>query len=113
MLKPLRTLIRRGLELTGLIGPYYRFVERRLARAPVEAVDDGRPMPPADLLVAVAGGPEQASFSERGRSDAGKFLDLAQAAGADADEPIAVLDWGCGCGRIARWIAPEITAQGG
>ena len=67
MLKPLRRLIRRGLELTGLIGPYYRFVERRLARAPVEAVDDGRPMPPADLLVAVTGGAEQESFSERGR----------------------------------------------
>jgi ubiquinone/menaquinone biosynthesis C-methylase UbiE len=23
------------------------------------------------------------------------------------------LDWGCGCGRIARWLAPEVAATGG
>jgi SAM-dependent methyltransferase len=113
VLRPLRRLVRRGLEGTGLIGPYYRFIERRLARAPSEAVDDGRPMPPPDLLVAVAGGAGQRWFSERGQADAGKFLGLARDAGVKTDGAITVLDWGCGCGRIARWIAPELAERGG
>ena len=45
-LKPLRRLVRRGLERAGLIGPYYRWRERRRARLPSAAVEDGRPMPP-------------------------------------------------------------------
>ena len=49
MPKPLRRLARRRLarrlmERTGLIGPYYRWLERRQARTLDEApVDDGRP----------------------------------------------------------------------
>jgi SAM-dependent methyltransferase len=113
VIKAARRIIRRGLELTGLIAPYYRYLERRLARAPSQAVDDGRPMPPPDLLVAVAGGAGQGWFSERGQADAAKFLALARAAGVEVDGAITVLDWGCGCGRIARWIAPELTARGG
>jgi SAM-dependent methyltransferase len=113
MLKRLRRLGRRALELTGLIGPYYRWVERRLARAPGAAVDDGRPMPPAELLVAVAGGAGQAWFSERGQADAAKFTGLAAEAGLNTTGRLDVLDWGCGCGRIARWLAPDVVGRGG
>jgi SAM-dependent methyltransferase len=111
MLKRLRRLGRRALELTGLIGPYYRWVERRLARAPGGSVDDGRPMPPPDLLVAVAGGAGQAWFSERGQADAAKFMRLAAEAGLKGK--LDVLDWGCGCGRIARWVAADVVGRGG
>ena len=113
MIKPLRRAARRLLEVTGLIGPYYRWVEGRLARTDSPPVDDGRPMPPPDLLVAVAGGAGQAWFSERGQADAAKFLRLAAGAGLETDGRLDVLDWGCGSGRIARWLAPDIVARGG
>ena len=99
------------MERTGLIGPYYRMVERRVARATFEAFDDGRPMPPPDLAMAVAGTAGQRWFSEQGRGDAAKFIGLAKAHGLTG--PLDVLDWGCGCGRIARWTAPDVLAAGG
>ncbi len=113
LLKKARRLIRRGMERTGLIGPYYHAVERRLAGQPTETVDDGRPMPPPYFRVATSGTARQAWFSERGRADAAKFVDLAQAHGIDTRLARNVLDFGCGCGRIARWLASDIIAAGG
>lgn len=113
MLQPLRRLVRRLMERTGLIGPYYRWLERRQARALAEApVDDGRPMPPAELVVLVSG-PSRAWFSERGKADAEAFRALAARHGADVAAGLDVLDFGCGAGRIARWLAPEVIAAGG
>lgn len=113
MLRPLRRIARRVLERTGLIGPYYRWLERRQARSLDEAaVDDGRPMPPAELVVLVSG-PSRAWFSERGRADAAAFAALAARHGADVAAGLDVLDFGCGAGRIARWLAPEVIAAGG
>lgn len=111
MFRALRTSVRRIMERTGLIGPYYRMVERRVARATFEVFDDGRPMPPPDLAMAVAGSAGQRWFSEQGQSDAAKFMGLAKAHGLAG--PLDVLDWGCGCGRIARWTAPDIVAARG
>ncbi len=101
------------MERTGLIGPYYRMVERRVARASFEAFDDGRPMPPPDLTMAVSGSGGQRWFSQQGQADAAKFLRLARAHGLETDGPLAVLDWACGCGRIARWLAADVIARGG
>ena len=112
MLRPLRRIARRVMERTGLIGPYYRWLERRSARAVGEAVDDGRPMPPAELVVLVSG-PSLRWFSERGRDDAAMFRALAARHGADVAAGLDVLDFGCGAGRIARWLAPEVIAAGG
>ena len=112
MLRPLRRIARRVMERTGLIGPYYRWLERRSARAVGEAVEDGRPMPPAELVVLVSG-PSLRWFSERGRDDAATFRGLAARHGADIATSLDVLDFGCGAGRIARWLAPEVIAAGG
>lgn len=109
---PLRRLVRRVLERTGLIAPYYRWLERRSARGLDEAVDDGRPMPPAELVVMVSG-PSRRWFSEQGRADAARFRELAASHGADVARGLDVLDFGCGAGRIARWLAPEVVAAGG
>ncbi len=111
MLRSLRTFVRRVMERTGLIGPYYRMVERRVARATFDAFDDGRPMPAPDLMMAVSGSAGQGWFSQRGQADAAKFMGLARKHGLTG--PLEVLDWGCGSGRIARWTAPDIVAAGG
>ena len=112
MSNPFRRLVRRALEATGLIGPYYRWLERRSARNMGGAVDDGRPMPPAELVVLVSG-PSLAWFSERGQEDADMFRGLAARHGADVALGLDVLDFGCGAGRIARWMAPDVIAAGG
>jgi SAM-dependent methyltransferase len=109
---PLRRLVRRLFERVGLIGPYYRWRERRSARAVDDDLDDGRPMPPADLVVLVSG-PSRRWFSERGREDADFFRGLAARHGADLAGGLDVLDFGCGAGRIARWLAPEVIAADG
>jgi SAM-dependent methyltransferase len=113
MTNPVRRLARRVLERTGLIAPYYRWLEQRQAAALAgEDVDDGRPMPPAELIVLVSG-PSRAWFSERGRADAAQFRELAARHGADVAAGLDVLDFGCGAGRIARWLGPEVIAAGG
>ena len=111
MLRSFRTFVRRVMERTGLIGPYYRMVERRVARASFDVFDDGRPMPPPDLMMAVSGSAGQTWFSQRGEADAAKFMGIARTHGLTG--PLEVLDWGCGSGRIARWTAPDIVAAGG
>lgn len=108
-----RRLARRFMEFTGLIGPYFRWQEHRIARRPGERVNDGRPMPPRDLIVAVSGTADERWFSERGRADATKFMQTAQRHGLDSAAPLTVLDWGCGCGRIARWVAEDVIRCGG
>lgn len=110
--KLLRRFARRTLERTGLIGPYYRWLEQRSVLAWDDDVDDGRPMPPPELVVLVSG-PSRRWFSERGREDAAMFRDLAARHGAVLERGLDVLDFGCGAGRIARWLAPEVIAGGG
>ena len=112
-IRRVRRLARRFMESTGLIGPYFRWLEHRMARRPGERVNDGRPMPPRDLIVAVSGTADERWFSERGRADATKFIQIAQRHGLDAAAALTVLDWGCGCGRISRWLAEDIIRGGG
>ena len=113
MWRQVRRGVRRGLEVTGLIGPYYRHLERRLAKATVQLVDDGRPMPPPELITLVSGAAGQVWFSEQGQADAAKFKALAKAHGCDITNGLDVLDFGCGSGRIARWMAPMVIDAGG
>lgn len=113
MASRLRRLARRVLERVGLIGPYYRWRERQAVRAAKdEAVEDGRPMPPTDLAMLVSG-PSRRWFSEQGRAHAQMIRGLAARHGADFEAGLDVLDFGCGAGRIARWLAPEVIAGGG
>jgi SAM-dependent methyltransferase len=101
------------LEKSGAIAVIFRGWERRAARRGGGDFADEHPMPPAELLVAVTGTASREWFSVRGRQDAELFARLAAEHGADLTEARVVMDFGCGCGRIARWLAPQVVGGGG
>jgi len=108
-----RRAVKLAVERTPLAGHLLRREERRLSRLPSPPFSDGRPFPPAELMVRVAGTAGQEWFSKSGQAHAVKLGALAQAHGLDATAGNTVLDFGCGCGRIARWLASDVQAAGG
>lgn len=87
------------LERLGLLVPTWRAYERvvgAVARGPVS--DGGLAVPPAYLRMLVAGTPSASAFLESGRLAAESIRAML------APELVGtVLDFGCGCGRVARW----------
>lgn len=111
----LRRVARRTLERVGLLGPIYRAAERRISRdfGDWAAVDNGLPTPSPHLVTLVAGHANLASFLSQGLHIADFIAALAKRRGSPIEAPGVVLDFGCGCGRLARWIAPQVIAAGG
>jgi SAM-dependent methyltransferase len=105
------------LDTVGMHGPVARLHERwRAARAPEEPyVDpDGVPFPPARLRVLVDwhGGPQD--FVDRGSATAAMIRQMvSRGGGVDLEGLGSILDFGCGCGRVARHWAklsgPELN----
>lgn len=103
----LRTLARN----TGLLSLYYRGLEYRNAMAfpkPPALAPDGKPLPNRLAMMRIGGVSDWKFFFERGRIDAETFVNVARAEGADPSNWRAILDWGCGCGRLARHM-PSFT----
>jgi SAM-dependent methyltransferase len=73
---------------------------------------DGWPVPPPALRAKVSWPADAGYFLVRGRAQAEFIRGLVARNGAPVEEMQAVLDFGCGCGRLARWWAdardPEI-----
>jgi len=73
--------------------------------------DDGLPLPPARLRAQI--GPLHADgsfFLRSGRRHAELIRDLLAEDGTPVDELGALLDWGCGCGRVLRhWHGLDST----
>jgi SAM-dependent methyltransferase len=70
------------------------------------AVDPaGRPLPPPALRILVSGTADPAFFLDTGRRQAELFRRLLEPHAGSMEDMSAILDFGCGCGRIARWWA--------
>jgi SAM-dependent methyltransferase len=102
-------IIRRRFPFRGLLArAYLRTIEqyRTLRGGSSELiVNDGPSLPPARLRVLVGGTADAEWFLESGKTHAAYLRELAAGAGKPIDRMGAILDLGCGCGRIARWFS--------
>ena len=112
MAEPVRWGVRRAaldvFDRLHLARPAVRAYELALAaksrsRSPAREVADGLPLPPARLRAQV--GPAHADaayFLRSGREHAQLIRDMLREGGTPVDELDALLDFGCGCGRVLR-----------
>lgn len=110
-----RSAIANGLDRTHLLRPVERVREGWLTLRAREdhLAFDGMPVPPARLRLLVDGRSGDAGrFLAIGSRMAAAIRGAASAAGTRPEEMSALLDFGCGCGRVARhWAGlrgPEI-----
>lgn len=89
----------RLLARLGLLGPAFRaWEEVRAARPRAAPCVEGPPLPPRRLMVRVAGTADPDWFVRSGRA---AYEAIAEHVPLEALD--SVLDFGCGCGRVARW----------
>ena len=102
----LRGLARRASWALGVPDLLYRLQERRMARAAPKgpAVHDGLPLPPALMRVMVIGTASSTEFLEGGKAHVDEFEAVLADQGRSFAAARAILDIGCGCGRLARWV---------
>jgi SAM-dependent methyltransferase len=103
----LKGVAREGLRRTGLSGPYYRARDRHrartaLRRAPVGIGPDGLPVPPPELITQVAGPTAVDEFLAGGARAADDIRGILERNGVAMRDLGAILDFGCGCGRVLR-----------
>lgn len=89
------------LDRLGLLLPTYRAYEAlRAVRGRGGESADGLPLPPARLRLMVAGVPQADWFLEGGQAAA---QSIREAVPVPLESMRSILDFGCGCGRVARW----------
>jgi SAM-dependent methyltransferase len=107
-------LKRRAIDVLGAVGlarPLYEARRRiRLGRIrdgePGEV--DGLPVPPPRLRFYAGDNADLGDFIEGGRKTAAMIAARVRAAGVGLESLEAILDFGCGCGRVARhWAGLE------
>lgn len=102
----MKTFFLRTLARVGLLRPAYRAYERLRGFRPAGDTTVGSPaLPPARLRVRVAGNADAAWFLEGGRLAEETLRGVLERAGARLEDMAAILDFGCGCGRVLRWLA--------
>jgi len=95
-----------ALRKAGLLRIAYQAYERTVAAKSADtqgrSAADGLPLPPSELVVLVAGSPNVDWFLRFGQSMFQILLESLQKEGVAVEKLSAVLDFGCGCGRILR-----------
>lgn len=108
-------LIRSRFPLKGaLIRTYLRMLERRRSYYTRDAdavIDSGLPVPPSRLRVLVNGIPDREWFLASGQAQANHLRKVTAEARQPVTEMGALLDFGCGCGRLMRWWAPGVAPR--
>jgi SAM-dependent methyltransferase len=86
-----------------LLRAYETYTTLRSARDREPREAGGYPVPPAKLRVLVSGTADPDFFLDTGRGQAELFRELYERHAGPLTEASAILDFGCGCGRLARW----------
>jgi SAM-dependent methyltransferase len=112
MLTAVRRSVRDQVSSLGLARPAARMLrvlkssDPRVALANAgfrrNGAPDGFPIPPPDLLFLVAGTTKISWFLEGGSLAAQTVREAMQRRGVAIDDLTAILDFGCGCGRVLR-----------
>jgi SAM-dependent methyltransferase/antitoxin component of MazEF toxin-antitoxin module len=98
-----------GIETDGdrlLVGP----VEDPMDPSLTSIGDDGAPVPPHWLVQIVIGNAHRDGFLKSGHELARFFADLIREYLPEVKRP-AVMDFGCGCGRVARAIPQYLACE--
>jgi SAM-dependent methyltransferase len=93
--------VRGALEIR-LLRSYEAYLRLRAPRTQAVGVPDALPLPPAKLRVLVSGTADAQFFLTSGREQATHFRSMLSRHDVSVSG-MAILDFGCGCGRITRW----------
>jgi SAM-dependent methyltransferase len=99
-----KAVLLRLLGSLGLLLPVFRGWERlrTLGSRAVAVGSDGLPLPPPVIIMRVAGTTDAAWFIEGGRLAEASIRTALTRADAPLGSLKAILDFGCGCGRVLR-----------
>lgn len=102
--KALRHTGARALSKLGLLRPAFRLYElgSSIGGDRRATGSDGLPLPPPKLRMLVAGSPDADSFIRRGAEAAETIRTVLGRNGVVLEDCGAMLDFGCGSGRVAR-----------
>jgi SAM-dependent methyltransferase len=103
--------VRRRIEVR-LLRAYEAYTSLRSPRSDEPREANGYPVPPAKLRVLVSGTADPDFFLDTGRRQVELFRELYEGHAGPIERASAILDFGCGCGRLTRWwsdvVGPSI-----